>query len=295
MTTIGFIGLGNMGVPMAANLVGRGHEVLGFDLSQAALESAVDAGVRAVGTVKELVVDAQVVITMLPTGAHVRDVVLGPDGVAEHAADGALLIDSSTIDIQTTHALHEALAGKGLPFVDAPVSGGVAKAIAGTLTFMVGGTQENFATAEPFLLAMGANILHAGARGAGQAAKICNNMLFGATISAVSEAFILGENLGLEPQKLFDVVSTSSGDSWAMHNFCPVPGLVQGSAADEEYTARFAAALMSKDLKLALGAAEHVGLDLPVCGRANEVFADFAAVEGHLDASGVIRHIRGRG
>lgn len=294
MTTIAFIGLGNMGGHMARNLVAAGHEVLGHDLSEAACATATENGIRVVGTVKELVVDADVVITMLPTGAHVRDVLVGEDGVGEHARPGTLLVDSSTIDIPTTQDLHQQLSERGFSFVDAPVSGGVGKAAAGTLTFMVGGHREAFDLAEPFLLAMGDTIVHAGGSAAGQAAKICNNMLFGAAITAVSEAFILGEKLGLDPRTLFDVLGSSSGDTWAMRNFCPVPGLVPNSAADEDYAPRFAAALMSKDLKLALGAAEHVGVDLPVSTRANEVFAEYADTHGDRDTSGVIRHLRSR-
>ncbi|MDQ1012135.1 3-hydroxyisobutyrate dehydrogenase [Streptomyces sp. V4I23] len=294
MTTVGFIGLGNMGGPMAANLVAAGHDVLGFDLSQTAVATAREAGVRITGSVTELAGAARVVITMLPTGRHVQDVVLGDDGVLKHAVDGTVVIDSSTIDIQSARAVHAAVTERGLPVVDAPVSGGVAKARAGTLTFMVGGTQEAVGLARPYLNVMGGNIIHAGAAGAGQAAKICNNMLFGATMTAVAEAFVLGERLGLDARSLFDIVSTSSGDSWALHNFCPWPGLVEGSAADNGYQANFAATLMSKDLRLALSAADEVGVTLPVSSSANKVFAQLASVDGHLDASAVIRQIRGR-
>ncbi|KFG71881.1 3-hydroxyisobutyrate dehydrogenase [Streptomyces mutabilis] len=294
MTTVGFIGLGNMGGPMAANLVAAGHEVLGYDLSETAVAAADEAGVRVLGSVAELAAAAQVVITMLPAGQHVQEVVLGDEGVLKHAVDGTLVIDSSTIDIQSARVVHAALAERGLPVVDAPVSGGVTKARAGTLTFMVGGTQDAVELARPYLEVMGANIIHAGSASAGQAAKICNNMLLGATMTAVAEAFVLGERLGLEARSLFDIVSTSSGDSWALHNFCPWPGLVEGSAADNGYRANFAAALMSKDLRLALTAADQVGATLPLSSVANEVFAELASVEGHLDASAVIRQIRGR-
>ncbi|MFE1441473.1 3-hydroxyisobutyrate dehydrogenase [Streptomyces sp. NPDC058739] len=294
MATVGFIGLGNMGGPMAANLVAAGHQVRGHDLSPEAVAAAREAGVTIAGSVAETVARAEVVITMLPTGRHVRDVVLGDDGVLTHAAGGTLVIDSSTIDIPNTRAVHAALTERGLPVLDAPVSGGVAKARAGTLTFMAGGTDEAFALARPCLEAMGANIVHTGSAGAGQAAKICNNMLFGTTMTAVAEAFVLAERLGLDARSLYDIVSTSSGDSWALRNFCPWPGLVEGSAADNGYRANFAAALMSKDLRLALTAAEESGVELPVSGRADAVFAALATAEGHLDASAVIREIRGR-
>ncbi|QKZ17599.1 3-hydroxyisobutyrate dehydrogenase [Streptomyces chartreusis] len=294
MTTLGFIGLGNMGGPMAANLVAAGHDVYGFDLSADAVVAAREAGVAIAHSVADAVAKAEVVVTMLPTGRHVQNVVLGDDSVLAHVADGTLVIDSSTIDIQSARAVHAALTDRGLPVVDAPVSGGVAKAKAGTLTFMVGGTPDAFAQARPYLEAMGANIVHTGAAGAGQAAKICNNMLFGTTMTAVAEAFVLAERLGLDARSLYDIVSTSSGDSWALRNFCPWPGLVEGSAADNDYRANFAAALMSKDLRLALTAAEEAGVDLPVSGRADAVFAALAQAEGHLDASAVIREIRGR-
>lgn len=294
MTTIGFIGLGNMGGPMAANLVAAGHEVRGYDLSPDAVAAAREAKVTVVGSVADAVTGAQVVVTMLPTGWHVQDVVLGHDGALAHVADGTLVIDSSTIDIQSARAVHAALTERGLPVVDAPVSGGVAKARAGTLTFMVGGTADAFTLARPYLEVMGANIVHTGGAGAGQAAKICNNMLFGTTLTAVAEAFVLAERLGLDARSLYDIVSTSSGDSWALRNFCPWPGLVEGSAADNDYRANFAAALMSKDLRLALTAAEESGVDLPVSGRADAVFTALAATEGHLDASAVVREIRGR-
>ncbi|WAZ26350.1 3-hydroxyisobutyrate dehydrogenase [Streptomyces cinnabarinus] len=294
MTTIGFIGLGNMGGPMAANLVAAGHEVHGYDLSPEAVTAAREAGVTIAVSVAEAVAKAEVVVTMLPTGRHVRDVVLGEEGVLAQAGAGTLVIDSSTIDIHSARAVHAALTDRGLPVVDAPVSGGVAKARAGTLTFMVGGAPYAFELARPYLEAMGANIVHTGAAGAGQAAKICNNMLFGTTMTAVAEAFVLAERLGLDAHSLYDIVSTSSGDSWALRNFCPWPGLVEGSAADNGYRANFAAALMSKDLRLALGAAAEAGVDLPVSSGADTVFAALAATEGHLDASAVIREIRGR-
>ncbi|MCX4530872.1 3-hydroxyisobutyrate dehydrogenase [Streptomyces sp. NBC_00841] len=294
MSTVGFIGLGNMGGPMAANLVTAGHDVRGYDLSPDALAAARQAGVTLAGSVADCVAGAQVVITMLPTGRHVRDVVVGPGGVVEHAAAGTLLIDSSTIDIQSSRAVHASLTACGLPAVDAPVSGGVAKAAAGTLTFMVGGEMDAVDLARPYLEAMGATIVHAGPAGTGQAAKICNNMLFGTTMTAVAESFVLAERLGLDAQRLFDIVTTSSGDSWALRNFCPWPGLVEGSAADNGYRANFAAALMSKDLRLALAAAEEAGVELPVSGRADELFRVLAATDGHLDASAVIHPIRGR-
>jgi 3-hydroxyisobutyrate dehydrogenase len=294
MTKTAIIGLGNMGGPMAANLVKAGYVVSGFDVSEHARETASGLGVPVAESLAEAVDGADVVITMLPNGALVEEVLLGPDGVLSHLPVRALVVDSSTIDVATTKKLHADVAAHGYTYVDAPVSGGVAKAQSGTLTFMVGGTDDAFFKAEPVLSAMGAKIIHAGSAGAGQAAKVCNNMLAASAVIATSEAFLLGEKLGLDKNKLFDIVSSSSGDTWMLHNFTPLPGLVPGSAADEGYQARFAAALMSKDCRLALGAAADVGLTLPVSEVANEIYVEFAAEEGHLDASGVIRQIRRR-
>lgn len=294
MIKIVLIGLGNMGAPMAASLSGAGYDVTGVDVSPAARQTASDLGVEVVEDPANAIARADVVITMLPNGALVKEVLLGPGGVLTHLSPGGLVVDSSTIDVATTKRLHDDVTAKGYTFVDAPVSGGVAKARAGTLTFMVGGTVQAFLKAEPVLSRMGAKIIHAGGAGAGQAAKVCNNMLFSGAMIATCEAFLLGEKLGLQHHKLFEVLSSSSGDTWALQNFTPLPGLVPGSAADEGYSARFAAALMSKDLRLALGAAAEVGLNLPVSEVANELYAEYAAEEGHLDTSGIIRQLRRR-
>lgn len=294
MIKTAIIGLGNMGGPMAANLVKAGYEVAGFDISEHARQTAVECGVPVAESLAAAVAGADVAITMLPNGALVEEVLLGADGVLAHLPVGALVVDSSTIDVATTKKLHADVAARGYNYVDAPVSGGVGKAQAGTLTFMVGGIDAAFEKAEPVLSAMGAKIVHAGGAGAGQAAKVCNNVLAASAVIATSEAFLLGEKLGLDKNKLFDIVSSSSGDTWMLHNFTPLPGLVPNSAADEGYAARFAAALMSKDCGLALDAAAEAGLKLPVCEVANELYAEYAAEEGHLDASGVIRQLRRR-
>jgi 3-hydroxyisobutyrate dehydrogenase len=294
MVQIGFVGLGHMGGPMAANLVRAGHQVFGFDLAAPARQAAAAEGIVVVDRIRDAVADADVVITMLPAGRHVREVLLGPDGAVEHSRPGVLVIDSSTIDVDSARHVSAALQAKGIQFVDAPVSGGVAKARAGTLTFMVGGDDRGFAAAQPILNPLGANIVHLGPAGAGTAAKICNNMLFGANLVATAEAFVLAERLGLDPRRLFGILTISSGDNWAVRNFCPVPGVVEGSAADEGYAPRFAASLMSKDLGLALDAAQSSGIELPVSARAHEVFGELAGTDGDLDASAVIHTIRNR-
>jgi 3-hydroxyisobutyrate dehydrogenase len=294
MTEIVLIGLGNMGAPMAANLSKAGYKVTGFDVSPSARHAATDLGLDVVEFPAEAIASADIVITMLPNGALVEEVILGPEGVLTHLSVGGLVVDSSTIDVATTKRLHDDVTANGFTFVDAPVSGGVPKAQAGTLTFMVGGTEGAFVRAKPVLSRMGAKIVHAGGPGAGQAAKVCNNMLFSGAMIATCEAFLLAEKLGLQNEKLFDILSSSSGDTWALHNFTPLPGLVPGSAADEGYVARFAASLMSKDLGLALGAAAEAGLTLPVSEVANQLYAEYAAAEGHLDTSGIIRQLRRR-
>ena len=294
MAQIGFIGLGHMGGPMAANLVRAGHRVVGFDLAAQAREDAAAQGISVAEKLRDVVADSDVLLTMLPAGRHVREVLLGPDGVVQHSRRGSLVIDSSTIDITSTRAISAAVQAQGRRFVDAPVSGGIGKARAGTLTFMVGGDENGFAAAQPILEPMGDNIVHVGPAGAGTAAKICNNMLFGANLVATAEVFVLAEHLGLDAQRLFGILTTSSGDNWAVRNFCPVPGVVEGSAADEGYAPRFAASLMSKDLGLAVDAAHDSGIELPVLARASAVFAEHAASEGQLDASAVIHAVRDR-
>jgi len=229
MAKIGFIGLGNMGLPMAQNLIKAGHAVSGFDVSEYATERlATGGGARAASTA-EACAGAETVITMLPAGDHVREVYLGAGGVLAAVAPGTLLVDSSTIDVATARAVAEAAAGNWLAMIDAPVSGGVAGAQAATLTFMVGGPDDAFARARPLLECMGKTIVHAGGAGNGQAAKICNNMILGVSMIVVSEAFLLAEKLGLDAQKLFDISSKSSGQCWSMTSYCPVPGPVPSS------------------------------------------------------------------
>jgi 3-hydroxyisobutyrate dehydrogenase len=294
MATIGFVGLGNMGLPMAQNLVKSGHAVAGFDLSEYAAERLAVGGGRRANSVLEACTNAEIVITMLPAGEQVRDVYLGPQGVLAAAAAQTLLIDSSTIDVETARAVASAAQAKGFAMLDAPVSGGVTGAQAATLTFMVGGPADGFARAKPLLEAMGKTIVHAGDAGSGQAAKICNNMMLAISMIGVSEGFLLADKLGLDRQKLFDIASKSSGQSWAMTSYCPVPGLVPTSPANRDYQAGFTAAMMLKDLRLAQEAARTAGATTPLGAEAAALFGLFVA-HGHaaLDFSGIIQFLRG--
>ena len=267
MARIGFIGLGNMGLPMAMNLVRAGHAVAGFDLSADSLRRFGEAGGAVAGAIADAVRGAQVVITMLPAGSHVRDVLMRPDGVLAQAAAGALLIDSSTIDVRTSRDLAAAAAARDLAMLDAPVSGGVSGATAGTLTFMVGGETAAFERARPVLAQMGRTIVHAGLSGAGQAAKVCNNLMLGISMIGVAEAFALADKLGLDRQALFDISAKSSGQCWALTGYCPVPGPVPSSPANRDYEAGFAVDLMLKDLALATAAEAQTGA-APVLGEA---------------------------
>ncbi len=259
MARIGFIGLGNMGLPMAINLVRAGHALRGFDLADASRARLAEAGGAAAGSVAEAVDGCEMVFTMLPAGPHVRDVLTRPDGVLAHAGPHTLLIDSSTIDVRTSREVAKAAAGRGLAMLDAPVSGGTTGAAAGTLTFMVGGDDVSFARARPVLEQMGRTIVHAGPSGAGQAAKVCNNLMLGISMIGVAEAFALAEKLGLDKQALFDISSKSSGQCWALTGYCPVPGPVPASPANRDYAAGFAVDLMLKDLTLATGAEAETG------------------------------------
>lgn len=291
MATIAFIGLGNMGGPMAANLVKAGHSVSGFDLSAAMLDSAAAAGVRPASSAADAVTGAAVVITMLPAGRHV--VGAYREQVLPAARPGTLFIDCSTIDVASAREAHALVAAAGGLSVDAPVSGGVGGATAGTLTFMAGGEEAAFAAARPILEAMGRKVVHCGAPGAGQAAKICNNMILGISMIAVSEAFVLGEKLGLSHQALFDVASTSSGQCWSLTSYCPVPGPVPTSPSNNDYKPGFAAALMLKDLALSQDAAAAVGADTALGRHARDLYARFAeAGQGGADFSAIIRAIR---
>ena len=294
MAKIGFIGLGNMGLPMAQNLLKAGHAVAGFDVKEDAMEKLAAAGGRAVRSLAETCTDAEIVITMLPAGEQVREVYLEGDGVLSAVALGTLLIDSSTIDVETARAVEHAAQERGLAMVDAPVSGGVAGAQAATLTFMVGGSEEAFARARPVLEQMGKTIVHAGGAGNGQAAKICNNMVLGASMIVVSEAFLLAEKLGLDAQKLFDISSKSSGQCWSMTSYCPVPGLVPTSPANRDYQPGFTAAMMLKDLKLSQGAARATRATTPLGAGATAVYERFVDSGGAVvDFSGIIRYLRG--
>ncbi len=295
MTTIAFIGLGNMGGPMAANLIKAGHQVLGFDLSAAAIEGAMARGVTVVSSAKAAVADADVVITMLPSGMHVVGATTGAEGLFALAKAGTLFIDSSTIDVESARAFHAAAKAAGHESVDAPVSGGVGGAEAGTLTFMVGGTDGAFAKARPYLELMGKKIVHCGGAGAGQAAKICNNMILGISMIAVSEAFVLGEKLGLSHEALYEVASTSSGQCWSLTTYCPVPGPVPTSPANRGYQPGFAAALMLKDLRLSQEAAGSAGAATALGAAATALYTAFAEAgnEGR-DFSGIVEWIRTR-
>ena len=292
MARIGFIGLGNMGGGMAANLAKAGHAVHAFDLAPAALDRAREAGCAVAGSAGDAAKGADIVVTMLPAGKHVRAVY--ENEVFAAAADTALLIDCSTIDVATAKAVGAAAQGRGLAMVDAPVSGGIAAANAGTLTFMVGGDAADFARAEPILAAMGKTVIHAGASGSGQAAKICNNMLLGATMVATCEAFLLAKKLGLDLQTFYDISSKASGQSWSMTSYCPVPGVGPQTPADNGYQGGFAAALQLKDLKLAIEAAQGVDASVPMGAAAEALYQAFVnGGNGGLDFSGIIKLLGG--
>ena len=287
---IAFIGLGNMGGGMAANLVKAGHEVHAFDLSAEALARAKDNGCATYTSVRDAVQGAEAVVSMLPNGKIVESVYTAD--VIGQAPTSALLLDCSTIDVATARSVADAAAAAGYAMVDAPVSGGIAAANGGTLTFMVGGDDDAFARAEPILSAMGKAVIHAGASGAGQAAKICNNMILGATMIATCEAFALAEKLGLDLQTFYDISSKASGQSWSMTSYCPVPGVGPQSPADNGYQGGFAAALMLKDLKLAMEAAKAAGANVPMGARAEELYEAFAAAgNGGMDFSGIIKSL----
>jgi 3-hydroxyisobutyrate dehydrogenase len=290
MPNIGFIGLGNMGAPMAANLVKSGNSVIGFDVVAAARQDSAQCGIEIAASAKACVEKADVIVTMLPAGEHVRSVW---GKVLPSAKRGALFIDCSTIDVTSARAAHALAGERGIAALDAPVSGGVAGAKAATLTFMVGGSVEAFARGKPVLERMGKRVVHCGDAGNGQTAKICNNMILGASMIAVSEAFVLGEKLGLSHQALFDVASASSGQCWSLTSYCPVPGPVPASPANNGYKPGFAAALMLKDLKLAREAADAVHVKTAIGAHAAEIYQRFAQA-GHsgMDFSGIINFVR---
>ncbi len=290
--TIGFVGLGNMGGPMAANLVRAGFSVRGFDLAPTSLEAARADGIAVAGSALEAADGAEAVITMLPAGRHVVEVWMQ---LAEAVPAGTLLIDSSTVDVDSARRAHALAQGRGCPSIDAPVSGGTGGARAGTLTFMAGGSEEAFAQAEPILRTMGRSVFHCGQAGAGQAAKICNNMILGISMIGVCEAFALGEMLGLTHQALYDVASVSSGQCWSLTSYCPVPGPVPASPANAGYKAGFSAGLMLKDLRLAQAAAAASGAATPLGAEAAQIYALFDGLgHGGEDFSAVIRMLRGK-
>jgi len=293
MAAIGFIGLGNMGLPMAENLVKSGNAVIGFDLNEGAVERLAAGGGRRAHAMPETCSNTEVIITMLPAGEQVRDVYLGTQGVLAAAPAQVLLIDCSTIDVDTARQVASAAEAKGLAMIDAPVSGGVAGAQAASLTFMVGGPRDAFDRARPLLEQMGKTIVHAGGAGNGQAAKICNNLILGASMIAVCEAFLLAEKLGLDAQKLFEISSKSSGQCWSLTSYCPVPGPVPTSPANRDYKAGFTAAMMLKDLNLAQTAARSTRASTPIGAGAAAVYERFVeAGGGSVDFSGIIRYLR---
>ena len=297
MTRIAFIGVGNMGLPMVRNLLAAGHEVRAYDVSPEALAGASEAGAGEASSLADAVTGAEVVVTMLPEGRHVRAAYLGDggnDGIIGHASTEALLADCSTIDIASAREVAAAASDAGYEMIDAPVSGGVSGATAGTLTFMVGGSAAGFARAEPILSAMGRNVAHVGGPGHGQAAKICNNMMAGIAIIGASEVACLGEALGLDAKTLYGVLSTSSGQTWMMDHMHPVPGIVESSAANRDYVPGFKVALMAKDLGLAQSAAADTGTSTPLGANAAALFRVMCRNgAGELDCSAVYKLLHG--
>jgi 3-hydroxyisobutyrate dehydrogenase len=295
MSAIAFIGLGNMGGPMALNLLKAGHTLYVFDVAEHAMQKLAASGAHVSASAAEAVGSASTIITMLPTGAHVREIYLGPHGVIAAAQPGSLLIDCSTIDVMTAREVIAKAEEAGLDMIDAPVSGGTVGAEAGTLTFMAGGKASAFERASAILSAMGKTLVHAGGPGNGQAAKICNNMILGISMIGVSEAFALAEKLGLEHQALFDIASKSSGQCWSLTSYCPVPGPVPSSPANRDYAPGFTASMMLKDLKLAQDASRLTGANTPLGAEAASLYNLFES-HGHgaLDFSAIIKFLRGR-
>ena len=295
MARIGFIGLGNMGLPMARNLIAKGHEVTGFDMVDANRAALADAGGRAAASAGEAVAEAEAVVTALPAARHVRAVYSGEDGILDKAPKGTIFIDCSTIDVESARAVILAAEDAGQIMVDSPMSGGVGGATAGTLTFMVGGSDAAFAAANPVLEGMGRNIFHAGGPGAGSAAKICNNMMLAVQMIAVSEGFNLAAKLGLDAQKLYDISSTATARCWSLNDYCPAPGPVPGSPANRDYQPGFAAALMLKDLRIAMEAAQAAGAHVPMGAHATQLYAlmDLQGKSGK-DFSGIIDVLSGK-
>ncbi|ABL81668.1 3-hydroxyisobutyrate dehydrogenase [Nocardioides sp. JS614] len=299
MERIAFIGLGNMGNSMAKNLIAAGFDVVGFDADSRTNQRSAETGIPVAADVVDAVTGADVVITMLPNGDILRQVLLGAgaeSGVLNYLAPGALVIDSSSIDVANCLAVHESAASAGIAFLDAPVSGGVGGAAAGTLTFMVGGDEAHVRRAWPLFEAMGKKVVRVGGPSTGQAVKMCNQMIYASSLVAVAEAFSLADKLGVAPKMLFEVVTSSSGDCWAIRNSCPWPDVVEGgSAADEGFAPRFSSRLMSKDLRLATSAASNVGQPLPLTGKTVTFYEKVAVHEPALDVTAVIREINEAG
>ena len=293
MTRIGFIGLGNMGSGMCANLVRAGFDVSAFDLNTAAVEAAVGAGASAAASGAEASKTADIVVTMLPAGKHVKAVYFGDDGVAANAPEGTLFIDCSTIAVNDARDVISQASERGFEMVDAPVSGGVAAAAGGTLTFMVGGTESAFGRAQPVLDAMGGKIVHAGDAGNGQVAKIANNMLLGISMIATCEAFVLAEKLGLDAQTFFDISSSASGQNWSMTSYCPAPGPVPTAPSNNDYAPGFAVDMMLKDLRLASEAAENIGADATFGHLAKDTYENLSG-DGHggMDFSVIMKRLQ---
>ncbi|MBV45299.1 MAG: 3-hydroxyisobutyrate dehydrogenase [Rhodobiaceae bacterium] len=294
MTKVSFIGLGNMGLPMAKNLVRAGHDVTGFDLVEGQLTELVKSGGKVSENLNDTLKNSEVVITMLPSGKHVKSVYLGEEGIIKNSPAGLLLIDSSTIDVESAREVEEVANKSNLKMLDAPVSGGVTGAEAGTLTFMVGGDEEAFEKGKELLDIMGGNVIHAGQAGNGQVAKICNNMLLAISMIGTSEAFNLAERLGLDSQTFYDISSTASGQCWSMTSYCPVPGPVPTSPANNNYKPGFSSALMLKDLRLSQEASKITNTETPLGAHSTEVYEKMEkGGYDNLDFSGVIKLISG--
>lgn len=295
MTNIGFIGLGHMGAPMAHNLVRHQQNVFVYDINQQAIDKLVADGAKQVSSLMELCQQVDIIITMLPMGRDVKAVYSGDEGILQYAKKNTLLIDSSTISVNEARALHQAALEAGISMVDAPVSGGVAAATAGTLTFMVGGDEYDFHHAKTILTYMGKAVIHAGPIGNGQAAKLCNNMILGISMIAISEAFVLGQKLGLDPKKLYEISSQSSGQCWSMTSYCPVPDILPNVPSNNHFQPGFTAAMMLKDLLISQQAAQNVGAATPLGAEATALYALFNNQgNGALDFSGIIRLIEGK-
>ncbi len=295
MSTIAFIGLGNMGRPMSQNLLKAGHTVIGFDLAPSNLDSLISAGGKAAATLAQAVSQAGIVITMVPAGKHVREVYEGPDGIIHNARRDALLIDCSTIDVETSRAVNQQATAAGFVMVDAPVSGAVPAAEQGTLVFMVGGSKKGFDRALPTLQCMGASFVHVGEAGCGQAMKICNNMMAGMSMVALSEVFTLAERLGLDYQSVHDVMINASGNCWALQKYCPVPGPVAASPANRDYAPGFSMAMMLKDMRLSQSVAQDTATATPLAASAALLYQK-AVDEGYAgkDFSFIFNLVSGR-